>query len=184
MRAERLYVCWRGQKGWPIRLSLSINTYYISTSKTRFLRSFLFSGTERFDNSLCDDASAGGDSLHRPSRWWRLWQARETSISPREPKREKYLSEQFTGRVEKIKKGLRPKKRPARTSRQVSSTIHRGVGRRLRHTIYDCPPTSNEFISTWTVPPVHLRIPGAPARNEDRHTTASADPFISFWATQ
>lgn len=53
MRAERLYVLvlpvWRekggGQKGWPAGLYdvvVSINTYYISTSKTRFLRSPFF----------------------------------------------------------------------------------------------------------------------------------------------
>ena len=38
---------------------------------------FLYSSTpKRFDNSLCDDASARGVSpllIHRPLRWWRLW---------------------------------------------------------------------------------------------------------------
>jgi hypothetical protein len=35
------------------------------------------------------------------------------SLPPRRAKREKYLSEQFTGRVEKIKKGLKAKKAPS-----------------------------------------------------------------------
>lgn len=109
------------------------------------------------------------------------------SLPPRRAKREKYLSEQFTGRVEKNQKRSKGQKSAQRE--QVDKFLPQPIGGED-----DCdtqfmivppplpvpPPTSNEY--TYISECVY--IPGCGMKRPTRHTDRQADPFISLRATQ